>query len=71
MERATRILNLISALIILIAGAYIMVVFSSVLAVSVKLALGLSMAGHTGLRLDPYVRKSRSFSLISRFFAGK
>lgn len=71
MKRATKILNLISALIILIAGAYILVVFSSVLAVSVKLALGLSMVGHTGLHLDPYVRKSRSYSLISRYFAGK
>ena len=71
MKRATRILNLISALIILIAGAYILIVFSSVLAVSVKLALTLSVVGHTGLRLDPYVRKSRLFSLFPRYFAGK
>lgn len=71
MKRATRILNLISALIILIAGAYILVVFSSILAVSVKLALTLSVLGHTGLCLDPYVRKSRPFDLISRFFVGK
>jgi len=57
LERATCVLNLASAVILLIAGFYIQVVFSSFLPAVLKLFIGVSVVGYFMLRLDIMSRR--------------
>ena len=59
MEKATYILNLASAVILLAAGAYVQTAFSPLLAPSVKVLMALVLGVYFLMRLNPFWERNQ------------
>jgi len=61
MEKTVRALNVLSAVIILIAGMYIKITFGSVLSVEMQGLTGVAVWAYFFIQIDQYLRGERNY----------
>ncbi|MEA2031189.1 MAG: hypothetical protein U9N55_06305 [candidate division Zixibacteria bacterium] len=66
MERMARILNLISAFIMLVAGTYIQIVFMMILSPSVRIAIAVAVLAYFLLQLEQFINYEKSSRSLAK-----